>query len=64
MSAATPILSIVKASFDYEPQSDDELGIKEGQLLFLLDESDKEYATLSATSHLDTILTWCTAGGK
>lgn len=35
-------LAILKASYDYEPQSEDEVAIKEDQLLFLLDKTDDE----------------------
>lgn len=35
-------LAILKASYDYEPQSDEEIAIKEDQLLFLLQRTDEE----------------------
>lgn len=37
-------LGVFKASYDYDPQPDaeDELTIKEGQLLFLLEQTDEE----------------------
>ena len=37
-------LAVLKASYDYEPQPDaeDELPIKENQLLFLLERTDDE----------------------
>lgn len=35
-------LAVVKAAYDYAPQSEDEVAIKENQLLFLLDKSDDE----------------------
>ena len=37
-------LAVLKASYDYEPQDDapDEIGIKENQLLFLLERTDSE----------------------
>lgn len=35
-------LAILKASYDYEPQSDDEIAIKEDQLLLLLERVDDE----------------------
>ena len=35
-------LAILKASYDYEPQSEDEIAIKEDQLLFLIEMVDKE----------------------
>lgn len=40
-------LAVLKASYDYEPQSDEELTISEGQLLFLLERTDDEYVGLS-----------------
>ncbi|KAM5540360.1 hypothetical protein V8D89_005818 [Ganoderma adspersum] len=38
-------LAVLKASYDYEPQADaaDEMAIKEGQLLFLLERTDSEW---------------------
>src|ERR1700729_1625958 len=36
-------LAVLKASYDYEPQSDEEIAIKEDQLLFLLHKTDQEY---------------------
>lgn len=38
----TPYLAVLKASYDYEPQSDDEVALKEDQLLFLLERTDEE----------------------
>lgn len=35
-------LAVLKASYDYEPQSDEEIAIKEDQLLFLLERTDEE----------------------
>ena len=35
-------LAILKASYDYEPQSDDEIAIKEEQLLLLVERVDDE----------------------
>ena len=35
-------LAILKASYDYEPQSDDEISIKEDQLLLLIEKVDDE----------------------
>jgi actin cytoskeleton-regulatory complex protein SLA1 len=40
--ASEEYLAVLKASYDYEPQSDDEIAIKEGQLLFLLERVDDE----------------------
>ena len=36
-------LAVLKASYNYEPQSDEEVAIKEDQLLFLLHKTDDEY---------------------
>jgi hypothetical protein len=36
-------LAVLKASYNYEPQSDEEIAIKEDQLLFLLQKTDEEY---------------------
>ena len=35
-------LAVLKASYDYVPQSDDEVAVKEDQLLFLLERTDDE----------------------
>ena len=36
-------LAVLKALYDYEqPQSDDEIAIKEDQLLFLIEKTDEE----------------------
>jgi hypothetical protein len=35
-------LAVLKASYDYDPQSDDEIAIREDQLLFLLERVDDE----------------------
>lgn len=43
MSAETEeYLAILKASYDYEPQSNDEISIKEDQLLLLKERVDEE----------------------
>ena len=39
-------LAVLKASYDYQPQSDEEIAIKEDQLLFLLQKTDQEYVCL------------------
>ncbi|KAF5387639.1 hypothetical protein D9615_000383 [Tricholomella constricta] len=36
-------LAILKASYDYQPQSDDEIAINEGQLLFLKERVDEDW---------------------
>ena len=57
-------LAVLKASYDYEPQADaeDEIAIKENQLLFLLERTDSEYDRLSFLSQPK--LTLRTGGGK
>jgi len=35
-------LAVLKASYDYDPQSDDEIPIREDQLLFLVERVDDE----------------------
>lgn len=35
-------LAVLKASYDYEPQSEDEIAIKENQIVFLLEKTDDE----------------------
>jgi hypothetical protein len=38
-------IAVLKAAYDYEPQTDaeDEIAIKENQLLFLVERTDEEY---------------------
>jgi hypothetical protein len=36
-------IAVLKASFDYTPQSEDEIEIKEDQLLLLIEKTDDEY---------------------
>ena len=45
MSTEEPVqyLAILKASYDYTPQSDDEIAIKQGQQLLLVEKVDDEY---------------------
>ena len=44
MSTEEPdkFLAVLKASYDYEPQSEDEIAIKEEQLLLLVEKVDEE----------------------
>jgi len=44
MSAEEPekYLAVLKACYDYNPQSDDEIAIKEEQLLLLVEKTDEE----------------------
>jgi len=37
-----PYLAVLKALYDYEPQSDDEIEIKEDQILLLVQRVDEE----------------------
>ena len=39
-------LAILKASYNYEPQSEDEIAIEEDQLLFLVERVDEESVVL------------------
>ena len=43
---AEDYLAVLKASYDYDPQSEDEIAIRENQLLFLLQQVDDEYVRL------------------
>jgi len=40
-------LAVLKASYDYDPQSSDEIAIKEDQLLFLVERTDDELVLYS-----------------
>lgn len=42
-------LAVLKASYDYEPQSEDEIAIKENQIAFLLEKTDDELGPISFT---------------
>jgi hypothetical protein len=42
MSEHEEYLAVLKASYDYEPQSEDELAITENQLVLLLERTDDE----------------------
>lgn len=39
-------LAVLKASYDYEPQSEDEIAIKENQIVFLLEKTDDELSLI------------------
>ena len=39
-------IAVLKASFDYSPQSEDEIEIKEDQLLLLIEKTDDECVPL------------------
>ena len=61
-------LAVLKAAYDYEPQPDaeDELAIKENQLLLLLERTDEEYVALSPriSPPRPTLTAPLLAGGK
>lgn len=61
-------LAVLKASYDYEPQpdSEDELAIKENQLLFLLERVDDEYVANRTTPSppVPNLLTLILVGGR
>ena len=40
-------IAVLKASYDYTPQSEEEIEIKEDQLLLLIEKTDDEYVLLS-----------------
>ena len=58
-------LAVLKASYDYDPQegAEDELAIKENQLLFLLERTDSEYDWLASSLRVSE-LTSDAGGGK
>ncbi|EJD53499.1 hypothetical protein AURDEDRAFT_79945 [Auricularia subglabra TFB-10046 SS5] len=43
MTATTEYLAVLKASYDYEKQSEDEVSIKEDQTVFLVERTDDEW---------------------
>ncbi|KAJ3975506.1 hypothetical protein EV361DRAFT_888267 [Lentinula raphanica] len=43
MAELEEYLAVLKASYDYEPQSDDEIAIKENQILFLKERTDEDW---------------------
>lgn len=48
------IISVVKALFDYNPQDDDELTFKEGELLCVLRQDEEDSSWLHAACLRDT----------
>lgn len=46
-------LALVKASYDYTPQSDDEIAIQEDHLYFVLDNSDSDWFKVQLKSEND-----------
>lgn len=55
-------LAVLKASYDYEPQSTDEIEIKENQILFLIERVDEELVHTAARQL--PVLNSVPAGGK
>lgn len=49
-------LAVLKATYDYDPQSADEIAIKEDQLLFLVERVDEECVSSSSASFVQTLL--------
>ena len=47
-------LAVLKASYDYDPQSDDEIAIKEDQLLLLKERVDEELVSFLPSPSLLT----------
>lgn len=45
-------LAVLKASYDYSPQSDDEIAVKEDQILFLIERTDDECVSIFLSSFL------------
>lgn len=56
-------LAVLKASYDYQPQSEDEIAIKENQFVFLLEKTDDELSPIILT-FLATIERTESAGGR
>lgn len=42
MAEMEEYMGVFKASYDYEPQSEDEVKVQEDQILFLLERTDDE----------------------
>jgi hypothetical protein len=57
-------LAVLKASYDYEPQSEDEIAIKESQIVFLLEKADDELSPILVTFLAITDLRIELAGGR
>ena len=50
MAPATQYLAVLKAAYDYTPDSEDEIELKEDQLLFLIERTDDEYVLCAAAT--------------
>ncbi|KAI0296115.1 SH3 domain-containing protein [Multifurca ochricompacta] len=46
-------IAVLKASYDYSPQSDDEIPIKEDQLLLLIEKTDDDWWKVKAKGNSD-----------
>lgn len=57
-------LAVLKVSYDYEPQSEDEIAIKESQIVFLLEKTDDELSPILLTFLSMIDLRIELAGGK
>lgn len=57
-------LAVLKASYDYEPQSEDEIAIKESQIVFLLEKADDELSPILLNFLAITDLCIELAGGR
>ena len=63
MSAeAGEYLAVLKASYDYAPQSGDEIEIKEDQLLLLIERNDEEYVHFLILVFIIVCIVICIAG--
>ena len=49
MAATTHYLTVLKALYDYKADSEDEISIKEDQILFLIERTDDEYVLFRST---------------
>lgn len=50
MAPPASYLAVLKAAYDYTPDSKDEIAIKEDQILFLIERTDDEYVPPRAIS--------------
>lgn len=52
MANSEEYLAVLKASYEYEPQSEDEIAVKENQILFLKERTDEESVK---STHCDSL---------
>lgn len=52
MAPTTHYLAVLKAAYDYTPDSDEEIAIKEDQILLLIERTDDEYVPHLACIHI------------